>query len=175
MAPNSLELRGYDLRWPRLFLAEQAVLKKGLAPKISEVLHIGSTAIPGMPAKPLLDMMAAVPDLGYVNCLDKGLRRLGYTCYGPVGVEDRLLFAKGPPGRPTHHLSFASLDSAFWREHLLFRDFLRISPLTAQRYKALKRMLLRRHRSNRRLYTAGKTEFVYHVLRMAERHFGHSD
>ncbi|MDJ0946386.1 MAG: GrpB family protein [Kiloniellales bacterium] len=169
LAQGAVELRRYDRRWPGLFARESARLRRELRSGIVAIEHIGSTAIPGMPAKPLLDMMAAVSGLADLAGLERTLRRLGYQPLGPMGVPGRLLYTRGPRSGRTHHLSFTALDGLYWRDQLLFRDFLRAHPHTACQYKALKRDLHWRHKHARHLYTAGKTAFVAQVIRLAER------
>ncbi len=169
LAQGAVELRRYDHRWPGLFAREAKRLTRELRSGILAVEHIGSTAIPGMPAKPLLDMMAAVSGRADLEALERILRRLGYQPLGPMGVPGRLLYTRGPRCGRTHHLSFTALDGLYWRDQLRFRDFLRAHPHTDNQYKALKRDLQWRHKHARHLYTAGKTAFVAQVLRLAER------
>ncbi len=169
LAQGAVDLRRYDRRWPGLFSREAERLRRELRSGILAVEHIGSTAIPGMPAKPLLDMMAAVSGRADLDGLERILRRLGYQPLGPMGVPGRLLYTRGPRSGRTHHLSFAALDGHYWRAQLRFRNFLRAHPHTANQYKALKRDLHWRHKHARHLYTAGKSAFVAQVLRLAER------
>ena len=167
LANDVVELRAHDDRWTDLFLVEAAQLRSMLGRAILAVEHIGSTAIPAMPAKPLLDMMAAVADDTPVRDLVSGLAVLGYEDCGPAGVPERTLFAKGPPERRTHHLSLVPAGADYWRDQILFRDYLRAHGEAAAAYAALKQDLLRRYRTARPDYTGGKTAFVGEVLARA--------
>lgn len=156
-----------DMRWPELFRAEAdrvaaAVARTGLAPLALE--HVGSTAVAGLAAKPILDLIT-----GYLPGADlqpylKLCVSLGYEPRGPQGVAERELLVFGPAIARTHHLNLVELGGRFWREHLVFRDRLRADPALASAYAALKRKLARRHAGDRGAYTAGKAAFVAGVL-----------
>ena len=157
-----------DPRWPLLYAAEagrlaSAVQDAGLPPLVLE--HIGSTAVPGLVAKPIIDLMA-----GYASEDDAGRRYLeaivaaGYEPRGPQGVPGRELLVRGPRAARTHHLNLVSVGGRFWREHIYFRDRLRAEPELASAYAALKRELAARHAHDRGAYTEGKARFVASVL-----------
>jgi len=167
LANDLVELRPHDDRWSDLFTAEAARLRKALGVSILAVEHIGSTAIPDMPAKPLLDMMAAFAEGACATSLAGGLAALGYEDCGPAGVPERTLFAKGPPERRTHHLSLVPAGADYWRDQILFRDYLRANGEAAAAYAALKQDLLQRYRTARPDYTDGKSDFVGEVLARA--------
>lgn len=167
LANDVVELRPHDDRWPSLFAAEAKRLRAALGETILAVEHIGSTAIPEMPAKPLLDMMAAVAEGVALDRLAEGLAALGYEDCGPAGVPERTLFAKGPPEQRTHHLSLVPSGADYWHDQILFRDFLRANGDAAAAYAALKQDLLQRYRTARPDYTDGKSDFVTEVLARA--------
>jgi GrpB-like predicted nucleotidyltransferase (UPF0157 family) len=167
-ASNGLiEIVPYDPAWPRRFEAERAVLERVLAPWLEGgIHHIGSTAIPGISAKPIIDMMAGVRDLSEARAASDALAEPGY-------VDD--------PHRPgiAHHFTKPSLQHAefglhltepgsdLWRERLAFRDALRADPELAAEYAALKLRLARRHPADLAAYGAGKRPFVVAVLATA--------
>ena len=165
---GTVRLVASDPRWPDLFSAEAgriapAVQRAGLARLQLE--HVGSTAIPGLAAKPILDMMAgSAPGAAWQPYVDV-FQALGYEPRGPQGVAERELLVLGPDRARTHHLSLVVAGGVFWRDHLAFRDRLRAEPALAAAYAALKRGLARRHAGNREAYTAGKLAFVGEVLR----------
>ena len=160
-----------DLRWPGLFRAEAdrlaaAVARAGLAPLALE--HVGSTAVPGLAAKPILDLMAgSPPGADWQPYLEVAVA-LGYGPRGPQGVAGRELLVRGPEAARTHHLNLTEAGGTFWCEHLAFRDRLRADPALAAAYAALKRDLAARHASDRGAYTTGKAAFVIAVLRCAD-------
>jgi GrpB-like predicted nucleotidyltransferase (UPF0157 family) len=129
--------------------------------------HAGSTAIAEMDAKPIIDLMAAVPSLARAAGLVPVLEGRGYEHRGDGGTPGRLFFAKGPASRRTHHLSLAEPTPACWRETLLFRDYLRAHPAAAGAYCRLKHGLAAQHPSDRGAYTGGKAAFVRDILARA--------
>lgn len=128
--------------------------------------HIGSTAIPGTIAKPILDIMIGVPGLEYfsaVNCL---LAKRGYTFEGEKnGIPNRDFYTLGIPC--THHVHVVVQGSQFWRNQITFRDFLKANANIAKDYSFLKTNLARRHPYNREAYTEGKTQFIEETLAKA--------
>jgi GrpB-like predicted nucleotidyltransferase (UPF0157 family) len=161
----------YDLRWPELFRAEAdrlaaAVAHAGLAPLVLE--HMGSTAVPGLAAKPILDLMAGCPPgTNWQPHLELCVS-LGYQPRGSRGVAGRELLVRGSETVRTHHLNLIEVGGTFWHVHLTFRDRLRADPALVAAYAALKCDLAARHASDREAYTNGKAAFVAAVLRGAD-------
>ncbi len=158
----------YDPRWPDLFAAERADLEQALRPWLTGgVHHIGSTAIPGLSAKPILDMIAGVRDLGQAGTAIAVLSTLGYA-HAPH--RPRALWFDKPPGtgaaQHTHHLHLTEPGSDLWRERLAFRDALLADPALASQYQDLKRRLAR-SAVDVATYTSGKRGFVAAVLASA--------
>lgn len=131
---------------------------------VGPIEHIGSAAVPGMPAKPIIDIMAAVKDLDASRAAIPSLEKAEY-CYAPYRAEVEHWFCKPKPSARTHHLHLVPYASRVWNETLMFRDCLRREPATAQRYSDLKLRLADAHRTDREAYTEGKTEFVLGVVR----------
>ena len=143
----------------------ESVLERWLAGPIE---HIGSTAVPGLIAKPVIDIMAGVRDIASSAQAREALRSLGYV-YFPYRPDEMHWFCKPSPERRTHHLHLVPVNSALWIERLAFRDHLRRSPDAAAEYAALKSALAARHEFDREAYTDGKSGFVQSVLRRAQR------
>ncbi len=150
----------YDPRWPAMFQAERALLERTVGGVFVAIEHVGSTSVPGLGAKPIIDALAAVRKLDDVmTCID-ALAGIGYT-YVPeyeAGLPERRYFRKGAPR--THHLHVVEPASEFWTRHLLFRDYVRAHPETAREYERLKRDLAARYGRDRDGYSDAKTEFV---------------
>jgi GrpB-like predicted nucleotidyltransferase (UPF0157 family) len=164
-----VRLVAYDSRWPAQFDAERALLANVLKPWLAgPVEHIGSTAVVGLAAKPVIDIMAGIGDLDAALPALDAVATLGYK-YFPYRPREMHWFCKPSPARRTHHLHLVPFDSPLWRERLAFRDILRESPETAVRYAVLKRDLAARHEFDREAYTDGKSDFVTAVLRRASR------
>jgi GrpB-like predicted nucleotidyltransferase (UPF0157 family) len=165
LARGTVRLVQHDPRWASAYLREAAILRRALGSDAGEIEHIGSTAVAGMDAKPIIDLMVAMPLLRAPASLYDALRTLGYE-HRPddEDVSDRLFFAKGSRDNRTHHLSACTADSTFWRIHLYFRDKLRTDAALAEEYRVLKRGLAARHASDRAAYTEGKARFVARVV-----------
>jgi GrpB-like predicted nucleotidyltransferase (UPF0157 family) len=162
-----VRLVAYDASWPAAFRAEvdriaSRVRAAGLPPLVFE--HIGSTAIAGLVAKPILDFMAGHAAGADVPAYVALLAEAGYDPRGPQGVPDRELLVLGDEASRTHHLNLVPAGGAFWHDHLSFRDQLRNDPGLAEAYSTLKRNLASRYTMDRAAYTAGKEAFVRQVV-----------
>lgn len=170
--PAAVRVEDYDPSWPRLFAEEAAVLRGALGPEDVAIEHIGSTAVPGLPAKPIIDIMAGLADWDGFGLVVERLAAVGYR-YTPEAEKDdpsRKVFRKGPSDLShlrTHHLHVTDLDGFYWQRMLAFRDRLRQHPDEAAAYVALKRELASRFAHEPRRYTAGKAEFVTEIERRA--------
>lgn len=165
---DEIRLVPSDPAWPRLFEEEAARLRPLIPADLLVALdHIGSTAVPGLPAKPVIDIQATVTDLEAARArLVDPLEAAGYAFWAENPDTDRLFFVKGlPPSAPhrTHHLHIME-DGPGALKHLAFRDYLRDHPREADRYAALKRDLASRFRHDREAYTEGKGDFIEGIL-----------
>lgn len=164
MRDEPIYLVPYDPTWPRQFDEERARLAHVLSPWLTGTIeHIGSTAVPGLMAKPVIDIMAGVRDLASSLDARAALASLDYV-YFPYRPDVMHWFCKPSPARRTHHLHLVPVQSALWTERLLFRDYLRSSPAAAAEYTALKVSLAAHHGSDREAYTAAKGGFVRSIL-----------
>jgi GrpB-like predicted nucleotidyltransferase (UPF0157 family) len=173
--PYSVPLVGAKMVFPgphldgkslyELFETERRLILTALGPDFGRIEHIGSTAVPGLAAKPILDMMAGLRTLPLGREAIAALCALGYEDLGENGIPGRHFFRKGQPR--THHLHVVEDGGDFWRDHLLFRDTLRGHPEEADAYGRLKRLLGERHREDREAYSRAKTPYIEEVLRKA--------
>lgn len=166
LAPGSVQLRPYDPAWSYLYELERQELMERIGPHALAIEHIGSTAIPGIPSKPILDIAIAVTSFEEADVCVEPLADISYEYKGESGVPKRRFFSKGNPR--THHLHILEIESAEWANHLLFRDYLRAHPGTASAYALLKLDLAGRFANDREAYTDGKIEFIHGILRLAE-------
>jgi GrpB-like predicted nucleotidyltransferase (UPF0157 family) len=165
---DEIEIVEYDPRWPAMFAEEAALLRGALAPGFVVGLeHFGSTAVPGLAAKPIIDILVAIRSLAEVRrTAVEPLRRFGYVFWAENPKTDRMFFVKGMPPygeRRTHHVHLTEPTGEPWLS-LPFRDYLRGHPEEAQRYGRLKRELAMRHRTDREAYTAAKAVYVEEIL-----------
>ena len=157
----------YDPSWPRRFEEERALLAEALAPwLVGPIEHVGSTAVPGLAAKPVIDIMAAVASLGASRPAIEAVARHGW-CYFPYRAESMHWFCKPSPAARTHHLHLIPFGSALWAERLAFRDHLRAHPDVALEYARLTQELAERYRFDREAYTEAKGPFVERVVAAA--------
>lgn len=167
-------LAGYDPRWPGMYEEERVLILRATGDRLIAIEHIGSTAIAGLSAKPIIDILAGVRRLSDADTGIEALRGIGYG-YVPeyeAQLPERRYFRKGPEGARTHHLHIVEYGERLWRELLLFRDYLRAHPETATQYRDLKQGLVKRLGHDKRAYTEAKTTFVEGVLAEARVHLG---
>jgi len=157
----------YDPAWPALFAALRAPVAAALGVLTVAVEHVGSTAVPGLAAKPIIDLDVAIPSVSALDTAIERLVALGYVHKGDQGIPGRAAF-DWPLHVRRHHLYVCARDSAEYRRHLLFRDYLRAHPDSAAAYTALKRHLAARYRTQREAYTDAKGPFIGDVLAQAE-------
>ena len=164
MADAPIEIVAADPRWPALFAAERDAIARVLAPWLVGVPeHIGSTAVPGLAAKPVIDIMAPVASLDASREAIAAASALQYL-HAPYQAEVMHWFCKPSPALRTHHLHLVPLGSALWHDRLAFRDALRQDAALRDAYVQLKRTLAVQHAGDRDAYTAAKGPFVAHVL-----------
>ncbi len=161
---ETVELVPYDPDWPAQYEAERARIKAALGDLALEIHHIGSTAVPGLDAKPIIDTMVVVRQLDDAAACIAPLQTLGYTFIDYPQNTDRRFFRKGLPR--THHLHIAEHGSVFLAEHLAFRDALRADAELRRQYATLKAELAMCHKNDRAAYSAAKTAFVEKAVAM---------
>jgi GrpB-like predicted nucleotidyltransferase (UPF0157 family) len=153
--------------WQLLFQEEVARIGKVLDTTfITRIEHFGSTSVPGLAAKPIIDLLMGVKSLSTARQLFVSpLESLGYAYWRDNPDPWRMFFVKGlPPNSPrTHHIHMVEPDSILW-QRLLFRDYLRQHPDEAKNYGQLKRQLANRFTSDREAYTQGKTEYIQSIM-----------
>jgi GrpB-like predicted nucleotidyltransferase (UPF0157 family) len=154
----------YDPAWPAAF----ALLRDRLAPVLGELAvgieHVGSTAVPGLDAKPIIDIDVVIHHADDLPDVTARLATLGYTHLGDLGIVGREAF-RATPDLPRHHLYVCAAGAATLQAHLSLRDALRADADLAGVYALLKRGLAERHRDDRDAYSEGKSAFIASVLR----------
>ncbi len=160
---DAIEIVEYDLAWPSEFVRLRDRAQAALGDLAVAIEHVGSTAVPGLPAKDLIDMVVVVKSDADVDEAISRLAAIGYRARGNLGVEGREAFS-WPESEKRHHLYVSPTTSAELRAQVAFRDRLRSDPDVARDYVALKRELAARYRRDRLAYTEGKTEFIEATL-----------
>jgi GrpB-like predicted nucleotidyltransferase (UPF0157 family) len=154
----------HDPRWPQMFATERVLLEGAIGDwVVGGVHHVGSTAVPGLDAKPIIDILVGVESLEASRACLGPLSRLEYL-YAPYRPDEMHWFCKPDPSRRTHHLHLIPVGHRRFGEELRFRDRLRGDPLLAGEYSALKHDLAVRFRDDREGYTDSKADFIRSAL-----------
>ena len=159
-----VEVKMYDPEWPRTFERIRAHVWPAVQHAAMSLEHVGSTAVPGLRAKPVIDACIVVASPRDIPFVVKALTRIGYVHRGELGVPDRQAF-KQPPSLPKHHLYASHRGSLSLKNHLGLRDYLRAKPDVARAYGDLKAALAKRFPDDIDRYIAGKTDFILNILR----------
>ena len=165
--PGTVTIVEYDPDWPSRFQELSIPVKNALGDLIVAIEHVGSTAVPGLAAKPIIDMDVVIPSLSDLPVAIARLAVLGYTHRGDLGIRGREAF-QAHASKPKHHLYVCPKDGDELRRHRSFRDYLRAHPDGARSYEALKREAARRFPDDRIAYNEAKSHFVGEVLRASE-------
>jgi GrpB-like predicted nucleotidyltransferase (UPF0157 family) len=157
-----------DPLWPVEFEREQADVVRALGDVLLALHHIGSTAIPGLRAKPVIDMLAEVRGLAELDGRQEQMEALGYECLGEFGISGRRYFRKDDSaGNRSHQIHAFESTSPQIERHLAFRNYLRAHPARAEAYEELKEKLAERYCHDLPCYTDGKDEFILQIDREA--------
>ncbi|WP_026771501.1 MULTISPECIES: GrpB family protein [Sediminibacillus] len=156
----------YNDQWPRLFLDEAAQIKEIFGDELIDVHHIGSTSVPNLAAKPIIDIMPVVRRIEKVDEYNEQMTAIGYEGKGEFGIPGRRYFRKGGDTRSHHVHIFSQGDYGVIR-HLAFRDFLRSHPEAARNYGRKKRELAGQFPSDIEAYMDGKNQVVQEIEQMA--------
>ena len=170
---EAVELVSYDPTWPEQLEAERAQIAAALGDLATAIHHVGSTAIPGLDAKPIIDTMVVVRRLDDAALCIAPLQALGYAFIDYPQNVDRRFFRKGLPR--THHLHIVAEGSQSLVDHLDFRDALRADPALRQQYQELKHVLARDFRNDRAQYSELKGAFIQKVLCVWRARSGEGD
>lgn len=151
----------YDPAWKLNFRVETGHIARALGANVLSIHHIGSTAIPGMHAKPIIDILLLVEDINRLDEQTSAMEGLGYEVMGEYGIKGRRYFRKeDASGTRTHHVHAFQVDSPEFERHLAFRDFLIAHPEEAQQYSLLKQKLALDHPEDMEAYIDGKDPFI---------------
>jgi GrpB-like predicted nucleotidyltransferase (UPF0157 family) len=163
LGDNAVSLHPYTPEWADAGHRECQLLRDALTRWALQVEHIGSTAVPGLASKPIIDICVGVADLGDADEMADVMSSLGYDYPGDVGIPDDRVFGRDPGWR-THLVHVVVHGSERWHAYLCFRDFLRSDEALRSQYEELKRELASTHGGDRYAYTQLKTAFIEAVL-----------
>ena len=168
---ETIKIVDYDPQWAILYVEEKRRILEVIGHIIVGIEHVGSTAVPNLGAEPIIDIMVAVPHLSDAKKCIEPLRGIGYE-YVPeheASFPEGRFFHKGHfPKERHYHLHIVERTTDFWKEHLVFRDYLRAHPEVAQEYYELKKRLAIKYTSDHDAYTTAKTPFIESVIAKAK-------
>ena len=159
---GTVALSPHREEWHRLFADERRRILNAIGDRRLPVEHIGSTAICGIAAKPILDIMVGTPEYAPELPFVKNLEAIGYEYKGENGVPERHFFGKGVPRMV--HLNVVRYGGDFWLSHIAFRDYLKNNRDVSHEYEQIKLTLAKRFADDRESYTNGKLAFVEKIL-----------
>ena len=161
-----MEVVPYSPNWKEEFLSESEKISNIMKNEIINIYHIGSTAIPGIFAKPVIDILVEVKNINYIDNYNNEMERLGYIPRGEAGIEGRRYFLKGLYKR-THHVHIFETGNPEIKKHIDFRDYMVSHSEDAKRYEELKKELARKFRFDSTSYVAGKDSFIKDIDKKA--------
>jgi GrpB-like predicted nucleotidyltransferase (UPF0157 family) len=164
LSSDRVVLSDHDDTWREEFVTERRRISRALARFGCQIEHIGSTAVPGIPAKPILDIAIGCPATTDPLSLRSPLEALGYLYRGDWGSQGGHLFMRGTDEARTHHVHVVALEDEQWAAYLAFRDLLRSDAKSRALYATAKRTLARRFGDDRKSYTDGKASTVQRLL-----------
>ena len=165
-----VKLARHNASWEKLFEKEKNNLKKILGKFAVKIEHIGSTAIPHISAKPVIDISVGVGSMKNTKLYIKILEKSGYFYRPKFGhINYHLVFAKGDEIKRTHYIHLVKYNGVIWKRDLAFRDYLRNHPYRRKQYEQLKKNLANKYPNDRREYTLNKTRFILKTIEIAKK------
>ncbi|WP_337912556.1 GrpB family protein [Paenibacillus arenosi] len=170
---KSVVIEEYNEEWPKAFHIIESILSKKLNDLALRIEHVGSTSVPRLAAKPIIDVDVVIESMEHLPEVIKKLDELGYVHEGDLGIKNREAFARKDGYVPysnegmvkqEHHLYVCNRESEELKRHILFREILRKYPLLVTEYTNVKNQLSHTFRNNRTAYTEGKTEFITRIM-----------
>ena len=157
----------YNPNWKEIYKEESKKIKNVLSDIIVDIHHIGSTAIPGIKAKPVIDILVEVKDIEAVDRYNNKMEELGYEVMGEYGIPKRRFFRKGGNNR-THHIHIFQVGNEEIERHINFKEYLIAHPDKAREYSKLKEKLTNKYTYDVENYTNGKSDFIKEIDRKAK-------
>ncbi|MGB2762332.1 MAG: GrpB family protein [Minisyncoccales bacterium] len=165
---GKVKLSPYVPEWKRLYKKEEKLLCSSIGKYIEDIQHVGSTSIPGVKSKPIIDIAIGVKSLRIGRKCIKPLEKLGYEYKGDAGIAGRHFFAKGSKMNRIYYIHIEKLNDKLWKNHIVFRDYLRRHKEAIKEYNKLKEKLAKEHKDDRDTYTIKKATFIQRILRKAK-------
>ena len=166
---DKVSLVSHSSNWHTEFEQEKEKLQAVLGNIALAIEHIGSTSIPGLSAKPILDIAVAVENIEALKSVIPVLTAAGYDILDSIETKGEVLARKGTPDNRTHYIHVEILGDTYWNNHIMFRDFLLKHQEYVKAYEKLKKDLAKQFSDDRKKYTAAKNDFIQNVLKLAQK------
>jgi GrpB-like predicted nucleotidyltransferase (UPF0157 family) len=163
---RKIEVVDYDPAWQQMFELERESLYRVLGAVAITIHHIGSTSVPGLSAKPVIDIIVEATSVADLDCYESHIAAIGYEPKGEFGIPGRRFFQKGGDNRTHHVHAFAQGDPQVLR-HIAFRDYLKLNPLVANEYGELKQRVAQECHNDIEVYCQGKDAFIKRIEAIA--------
>ncbi|MFH1644391.1 MAG: GrpB family protein [bacterium] len=168
---KKVKLFSYNSAWEKLYKKEEKRLRLIVKKYGLDIQHIGSTAIPGAKAKPIIDIAIGVKNLKDGEKFVEPLKEMGYECKHDASIEKRYFFTKESGVRTTHHLHIEKFNSRLWKNQIIFRDYLKKHKEVVIEYNELKENLAEKYKNDRKKYVAGKNNFIKNILKNIKQNY----
>lgn len=170
---GTVKLSSYSNTWKSLYKKEKGILKSTLKNyiKIIDIQHVGSTSIPKLKAKPIIDIAIGIQILKDGKKCVKSLEKLGYEYEHDAGVKGRHFFAKGPEKNRTHYLHIEKHNGKLWQNHILFRNYLKRFANIRKEYQKIKEIAADKYKNDRVAYSKEKSKFIDDTVKKAKKLF----
>ncbi len=162
---GTVKLVKYNPKWWQSFEREAKKIKKVFGREVLTIQHVGSTSIPGILAKPIIDIVLIVPSLQKAKCYISKLKAIGYALKKNDTKKERLFFTKGPEKKRTRYLHIGELGSSYAERMIFFRDYLRQHKSTAKKYSELKEILAKKYPDKREIYAKRKKGLIERIVK----------
>ena len=166
---DKVSLVSHSSNWHTEFEQEKEKLQTILGNIALAIEHIGSTSIPGLSAKPILDIAVAVENIEALKSVIPILTEAEYDILDSIETKGEVLARKGTPDNRTHYIHVEIFGDTYWNDHIMFRDFLLKHKEYIEEYERLKKDLAKQYSDDRKKYTAAKNEFIQNVLKLAQK------
>jgi GrpB-like predicted nucleotidyltransferase (UPF0157 family) len=157
----------YDPQWPAMFEEERLRIQEKLRHLVREIHHVGSTAVPGMKAKPEIDLLIVVKSISDIDAINSGMAELGYDVRGECGIEGRHYYSKNTQSARTHKAHVCEISHSNVARQIAFRDYMRDHPKDAQEYAELKMRLAKSNPKGMAEYLEGKKKYIEGIIHAA--------
>lgn len=168
---GTVQLEDYSSTWKESYETEEKLLKDVLKNKIIEIHHVGSTSVPGLKAKPIVDILIVLKSLDEIDEIERLLKSHNYENCGQHGITDQYFFAKGPDEARSHYIHFTVPKSKTYYDSIYFRNYLIDHPEYLKKYSNIKQELALKYADERPKYTQGKSEFISNVIKLAKEEY----